>query len=297
MPSSASGNAAFCVSRRRVVVIVSQTRSTAAGLVRRARASTSALMSPLTNGTGAEACTTSTSRYRESRSSSARSRPSVALRRACRLWLSCSSRHCARTWRGSSSGVATPMLRSHSSFWSCWAASTAAVDSSVAMSRSSCAAWIAPGTPTARPGVRSTSRRRRRASGSSASRRATPMCPCEAAAAQAASPGLTPWRCWRTRATASARGTPRVTTRQRLRMVGSRSSTNGAHSTQMVCGGGSSTSFSSMAAATSRSRSASSTTTTTQRPRVGATEARRTRWTTTSLRTCISSVASTVTSG
>ncbi len=77
-------------------------------------------------------------------------------------------------------------------------------------------------------------------------------------------------------ATASTGGVRSTSNRQRERIVGTTSSTVGAHSTHTVRGAGSSMLFSNASAACSVSRSASSTTITCQRPWVGLIAARRT---------------------
>jgi hypothetical protein len=63
--------------------------------------------------------------------------------------------------------------------------------------------------------------------------------------------------------------------RQRERIVGSRSSTLGAHSSRTLCGGGSSTALSTVLEVRSSMRSASSMRVICHRPRVGAREDRR----------------------
>ena len=78
-------------------------------------------------------------------------------------------------------------------------------------------------------------------------------------------------------ATASDGGTRSVITRQRDLIVVTRSSADGAHSSQTVRGAGSSIALSSALAAASVHRSASSNSTTRQRPPDGAPAARSTR--------------------
>ncbi|MDF9814066.1 hypothetical protein M2266_003297 [Streptomyces sp. SPB162] len=103
------------------------------------------------------------------------------------------------------------------------------------------------------------------------------MWPWVALAAVAASSGSIPSRRTRTSATASTDGVRRLSSRQRERMVGSASSTEGAHSSQTVRGAGSSTAFRSTFPAPSVRRSASSRTITCHRPVAGDMAARRTR--------------------
>ncbi len=86
-----------------------------------------------------------------------------------------------------------------------------------------------------------------------------------------------PSRSASTAATASDGGTRSVTTRQRDLIVVTRSSADGAHSSQTVRGAGSSIALSSALAAASVHRSASSNSTTRQRPPDGAPAARSTR--------------------
>ena len=89
--------------------------------------------------------------------------------------------------------------------------------------------------------------------------------------------GSTPSRRTRTSATASVGGVRSDRWRQRERIVGSTSSTAGAHSSQTVCGVGSSIALSRALPAGSVSRSASSTTMTCHRPPEGCRAARETR--------------------
>lgn len=103
------------------------------------------------------------------------------------------------------------------------------------------------------------------------------MWPCVARAAFAAAAGSTPSLRTSRSATACTDGVPRVRCRQRERMVGSTSSSEGAHSSHTVLGAGSSTAFSRTLPAPSVSRSASSRTMTCQRPTAGESWARRTR--------------------
>ena len=85
-----------------------------------------------------------------------------------------------------------------------------------------------------------------------------------------------PSRSVSTLATASDDGTTSVTIRQRDLIVGTRSSAEGAQSSQTVCGAGSSIALSRALAACSVHRSASSNRTICQRPPVGLPAARST---------------------
>ena len=102
------------------------------------------------------------------------------------------------------------------------------------------------------------------------------MCPCAARAANPASSGSTPSLLVSMSATAATGGVRSTSSRHRDRIVGTTSSTVGAHSTQTVRGAGSSMLFSNASAACSVNRSASSTTITCHRPWVGLIAARRT---------------------
>ncbi len=95
------------------------------------------------------------------------------------------------------------------------------------------------------------------------------MSPCPASAATRAASGSTPSRRTSMSATASACGVRSTSSRQRERMVGSTSCTDGAQSSHTVRGEGSSTPFSRALAAASVRRWAASTRITDQRPPVG----------------------------
>ena len=125
--------------------------------------------------------------------------------------------------------------------------------------------------------MRSTSSRRLAASASLASLRARPMCPWAALAAASARRGSIPSRRASRPATASDGGVRSTISLHRDRIVGGRSSADGAHSSHTVRGAGSSMALSSAFAAASVARSASSNSTTCQRPPAGAVAACSTR--------------------
>ena len=123
------------------------------------------------------------------------------------------------------------------------------------------------------------------------------MCPCAARAARTARASSTPSRRSSSSATTAEDGTESVTRRQRERMVGARSSAEGAHSIHTVDGGGSSMDFSSTLKVPAVMRSASSTITTRCRPVAGDRWAVITSARTSSFAIESLSVATTVTSG
>ncbi len=122
-----------------------------------------------------------------------------------------------------------------------------------------------------------TSRRRRRVSSSRASARARPMWPWLARAAYDAVSTPSPSVRTRKSVTSSTDGVASTTSLVRDRIVGSTSSTVGAHSSHTVRSVGSSIALSSALAAWSVSRSASSTIITCQRLPTGASAELRTR--------------------
>ncbi len=122
-------------------------------------------------------------------------------------------------------------------------------------------------------GSATTSRRRLRVFSSEASALARPMWPWLARAANAATDSETPSRCTRKRVTSAVVGVASETLRHRDRIVGSTSSTVGAHSSHTVLGVGSSIALSSVLPVrplASPSRSASSMIITCQRRSTGA---------------------------
>ena len=96
-----------------------------------------------------------------------------------------------------------------------------------------------------------------------------PMCRCECRAACSATSTSAPVRSTISRATSSTSGSRSRRVRARERIVGSRSASLGAHSSQMVCSGGSSRALSSTFDVRSVIRSASSITITRYRPSDG----------------------------
>ena len=188
-----------------------------------------------------------------------------------------SSLSCAAAPAGCREPGPTPRPRRIASASATASVAACSVASAVAASTRSPAARSAALSSPSDSGSRSTAVRRSRASSSSASRRARPMWPCAARAANHAIPGSTPSRRTSTSATAAVGGVRSDRCRQRDRTVGRTSSTAGAHSSHTVCGVGSSIALSSALPAWSVSRSASSTTITCQRPRAGCRPARETR--------------------
>lgn len=131
-------------------------------------------------------------------------------------------------------------------------------------------------TPRMDSGSDTTSCRRVRASSYRARRVATPTWHWASRAHSTARSSVTPWRATSSRATSSAEGTLSVTARHRERMVTSTSMGEGAHSSQMVCGGGSSMLLSITLEVRSVMRSASSTIMMRQAPTDGRSWARTT---------------------